>query len=49
MASSVTVHDVALLVGSGLLMLVNVVDHLRALDVTLADYLMAVAAALATF
>jgi hypothetical protein len=41
-----SLHDVALLVSSSLLMLVTLVDRLRALDVPLSDYVLAVATAL---
>ena len=48
-SAELSVHDVALLVSSGLLMLVNMAEHLRALDIPWADYVSAMAGALGTF
>ena len=47
--AGISLHDIALLLSSGLLMLVNMLEHLRALDIPLMDYLLAMAAALGTF
>ena len=48
-SAELSIHDVALLVSSGLLMVVTMVAHLRALGIPWSDYVSAMAGALGTF